>query len=706
MSQDTQNADPLWKKLLNTWVSLVILGIVFGFILVGLYMFVGSGPSPRKLTPSEEEALQDDLLKQASNALRRSRSVNTCENALNLINTHLSVLERKEEAIPTANVPGDYFQTVTDKLQLDFGAMREIRGDRYTLLDARYLDQCLLMRDVARTLELTRGLTDSKGQPLQRSPLQRARIVFDWVVRQIPLKSGGIHAPSHLVLRRGWGTAEERGLIFLDLLRQLNHKNRGSNLLGCMLFCPQKDSEELRLWSCGVLVDDKPDLYLFDPRLGLPLPGPEGKGIATLQEVYKNPSLLEQLNVGDHKYDITDKQVKQARVRLVIPLSAFAPRHEVLEVLLKDSIQVNLVSAALRIPGHWQDQPRKTDLEKLQDAVAFMNKTDPPRAGLSPGATLLRDFYPTNEGGTDRGVPLQFQDGRRAMMPRLQIFLREMAPQAVADQLLRRVAGADKLQLSSTLGERVTRGMMLDTFSKSALEPDQSRDLFLRGRIDKAIAYLVQERGKWASATRRQRDVREDLQLAAGWLRDATSLYLEQQRAKRGQLSQAEMAQLNAKMEPLMRKPGGIALLQLLRDAFADHRSAQVIYRIALYKHEQAEQLQAPLDLLGSAASKQELQEAQQAWKSARGWWKRYTEQAQDRQFQSSSRQGNRGRDWLGWPELDHVQRLHARSLAMLGQRQEAIRLYNNPIDNPSSLERLADLNRARDLERGESRGD
>src|SRR5262249_60746163 len=81
-----------------------------------------------------------------------------------------------------------------------------------------------------------------------------------------------------------------------------------------------------RLGACGVRTNKGNDLSLFDPRLGLPLPGPDGKGVATLAAVRKDPALLAQLSTGEHRYDVTAEQAQAAEARVAFPLSALSPR--------------------------------------------------------------------------------------------------------------------------------------------------------------------------------------------------------------------------------------------------------------------------------------------------------------------------------------------------------------------------------------------
>jgi hypothetical protein len=58
----------------------------------------------------------------------------------------------------------------------------------------------------------------------------------------------------------------------------------------------------------AVLVGDQ--LYLFDARLGLAIPGPGGEGIATLEQLQSDDSLLRQLDLDDTKYPVTAEDLK------------------------------------------------------------------------------------------------------------------------------------------------------------------------------------------------------------------------------------------------------------------------------------------------------------------------------------------------------------------------------------------------------------
>src|SRR5439155_25509433 len=139
---------------------------------------------------------------------------------------------------------------------------------------AHHLEVCFLLRDAARSLEAQ--LHTAGGKPVKQTPLARAKAGFAWVVRQVRLPAGEPAdeeaAPPAPVLYRGHGTALERALVFLALLEQFGlDEDDTSALQGCLVFCPD-DKGTRRLWACGVASGES--LYLFDPRLGLPVPGP------------------------------------------------------------------------------------------------------------------------------------------------------------------------------------------------------------------------------------------------------------------------------------------------------------------------------------------------------------------------------------------------------------------------------------------------
>ena len=61
-----------------------------------------------------------------------------------------------------------------------------------------------------------------------------------------------------------------------------------------MLEPPKVDRPPV-VWICAALIDGR--AYLFDARVGLPIPGPGGEGVATLEQAMTDPSILERMNL-------------------------------------------------------------------------------------------------------------------------------------------------------------------------------------------------------------------------------------------------------------------------------------------------------------------------------------------------------------------------------------------------------------------------
>ena len=124
-------------------------------------------------------------------------------------------------------------------------------------------------------------------------PLQQAQALWRWTARQVALAPESSAAETRLA-RQAWeimvlghGTAVERAWIFMLLARQ-----RGLQVVFLALPASGEGAAP-RPWLPALVHDDH--LYLFDPRLGLPLThGAEGANL-TLADVLKDSKRLEPL---------------------------------------------------------------------------------------------------------------------------------------------------------------------------------------------------------------------------------------------------------------------------------------------------------------------------------------------------------------------------------------------------------------------------
>jgi hypothetical protein len=580
---------------------LVCVGIL-GVPLVIMAVFLGSAGRSPHTGKTTGDRTPDNPLDAARQELTRETQLDSCRSALAQLNTFLSKNESRRPKPMTAAER----TALTDRLGLDEGEPAEVAADAFTPLDGHHLELCFLLRDAAASLDVdSRG---ADGRP--PAPWRRAAAAFDWVVREVRLeKSDAPTLPPLMALRRGWGTPLERALIFIELLRHIGPADE--KLTGCLLFCPGKDVDR-RFWACGVLVGDKPDLYLFDPRLGLPVPGPKGEGVATLADAGGDPAVLGQLTVDKaHPYDVTADQAAKAQWRYVCPLSALAPRMRLLQDdLLPPTVKVRVFVDA------------EDDLKRLTAAAKVGPKSDvqPWQDEGKSGAGVLRRFLPPDEGGVDASKPgLRFfyvygsgdrLGGNRGIVP-----VREMHP-FFRDQ--------SQFPLESGLGARVW-GAFAQPFLQLALFPHHPRDELLRGRYAKAVPELVETRTRCQDAQNRLSLEKNLGPEVKDWLERAFPLYAELQRAAGDPLKTEEATQ---KINMLWREAR--ALTVLLEGTRAGPQRREVVYLLGLCKQEQAERLQAHAEgaaAEGATADAGLARRTTDAWKEAVNVWQQYLEE-------------------------------------------------------------------------------
>lgn len=187
--------------------------------------------------------------------------------------------------------------------------------------DVLYLRECRWMRDIAQwvpelpaPIELADWLVEQEQvfPPAEVRQLAVAVKLFDWTIRHIQLdtlaewpkaQQGRLPAeeatagPGYNLapwenLLLGHGDAWQRARVFMLLLRQ---QSIPSVLLAKPSSQPMPQESP---WAVGVLIGK--ELYLFDPALGLAIPGPDGRGIATLNQVAADPALLRAMDIGQN----------------------------------------------------------------------------------------------------------------------------------------------------------------------------------------------------------------------------------------------------------------------------------------------------------------------------------------------------------------------------------------------------------------------
>ena len=168
----------------------------------------------------------------------------------------------------------------------------------------------------------------------RRDPLQQARRLFDWTVRNIQLeRRTGDSIPRFPweTLLFGRGTPLERVWVFILLARQ-----QGIDAAVLALEEPPPESppgaaaarpRSLQPWVVAVLRRDS--LYLFEPVLGLPIPAPNGLKLgasgelivepATLDQVLRDETLLDRLSPDKlDSYPMKLSELKKKRIVVLV----------------------------------------------------------------------------------------------------------------------------------------------------------------------------------------------------------------------------------------------------------------------------------------------------------------------------------------------------------------------------------------------------
>ncbi len=146
---------------------------------------------------------------------------------------------------------------------------------------------------------------ETSGDP--QDVLLAAERLFDWTVRNVQIQDLGEKEVRELVwqtLLFGRGHPLNRVWTFMLLARQ-----QGIEVV-LLAFPAEKENQPPRPWIPAVYVDG--ELYLFDHLLGLPIPGPGGRGIATLRQAAEDPRVLRQLDVpGRFTYPVRAEQLQE-----------------------------------------------------------------------------------------------------------------------------------------------------------------------------------------------------------------------------------------------------------------------------------------------------------------------------------------------------------------------------------------------------------
>lgn len=201
-------------------------------------------------------------------------------------------------------------------------AMSEVNLSKtlFNFDDAPALREAVWLRDTAR-----RVAGDEQNE------LEQALLLFDWTTRNIQLEPDSYaDTPftAEETLFYGRGTREDRAWIFILLLRQAGISAARLETAGEEGAPPGKAAEGAAAVSPTLVgAWNKGQIYLFDAAVGLPIMGPNGKGVATLAQAAADDAVLRQMDVDkDNTYPLTAESLKKVKAQIAASPHALSQR--------------------------------------------------------------------------------------------------------------------------------------------------------------------------------------------------------------------------------------------------------------------------------------------------------------------------------------------------------------------------------------------
>jgi hypothetical protein len=224
------------------------------------------------------------------------------------------------------------------------------------------------------------GMEDDAGETVADS-----LSLFDWVVRNIQLLPGsnltgeeqeearlnesesaaaagipgvGYQRYPWQSLLYGQGDYVDRAKIFMLGLRELG--------IDSVMFATKGGDGEFIPWSVGVVVGE--NYYLFDTKLGLPIPGEKLGSIATLDQVRANPDLIKSLDLTNEESleDNTEYWAKPEQLDDLVALIYTSPesvskRMSSLEAALPVELRTDLAFTSAEIVARLPEKEGVTE---------------------------------------------------------------------------------------------------------------------------------------------------------------------------------------------------------------------------------------------------------------------------------------------------------------------------------------------------------
>uniref|UniRef100_A0A7C2JY83 Tetratricopeptide repeat protein n=1 Tax=Schlesneria paludicola TaxID=360056 RepID=A0A7C2JY83_9PLAN len=311
-----------WSPLMAIGVMAGVFGLTFGS--VGCRKPVTTPTANNKAASAPVTAQVTEIEDQLKSALYQLQPENLNIDAR--LDDAVSVLNNWWAAVEEAGLkPVGLTPPAIPERRVSEAVRTDLQRDRFDLWDGRAIRAAYLAKAIAD--QVTEGAS---------SDLERIVRVFDWTCRNIALESEDVsHRPITLyeLLVIGRGSPADRAWVMGAVLKQLRWDLVILHVPGAKFADPEA------AWLAGV--PQGGEIYLFDLRLGLPVPGASEPGAkdaappATLSQVLAQPELLQALAARtDQPFEPGVEQLQTAGVAVYSEPTSWSPRMWNVEQLL------------------------------------------------------------------------------------------------------------------------------------------------------------------------------------------------------------------------------------------------------------------------------------------------------------------------------------------------------------------------------------
>lgn len=212
---------------------------------------------------------------------------------------------------------------------------------------------------------------ESELEEQELENLKTASRLFDWTVRNIAMEPDAYPVPPQLprpkfsfgmtladagyrqtvfqTIMRGSGDGLQRASVFTQLCRQ-------ASIPAAVIATIDPKTGDAQAFAVGVIIGA--EVYLFEPRLGIFVPGPGQVGIATLGQARRDALVLRRLGIAgldQFSYPIKKEQVQQCVALLNLTPECISPRMSRLQNGLTGDRRMNVYVDADALAKQFDD---------------------------------------------------------------------------------------------------------------------------------------------------------------------------------------------------------------------------------------------------------------------------------------------------------------------------------------------------------------